>query len=210
MIADEPLTSRPVGRPTKYQPEFVEQASRPVGRPTKYQPEFVEQVYKLCLLGAVDLELASFFGICEKTLNIWKEIYPDFLQAMTDGKIKADAEVAYKLHGRAIGSEWEEEQAIKVKVGAHEEKVEIVTVKRVAPPDTSAAIMWLTNRQRGLWRNTQSLQQLDKNGDPADAGPLRVQIILVGEAPAQRVEQTASRTALRVTENVRAAVQFVG
>lgn len=171
-------------------PGETQEVTRPVGRPTKYQTEFVEQVYKLCLLGAVDLELASFFGVCEKTLNTWKENYPEFLQAMTDGKIKADAEVAYKLHGRAVGAEWEEEQAIKVKTGQYTEKIEIITVKKAAPADTSAAIMWLTNRQKALWRNTQSLQQLDKNGNPTDA-PQRVQIEIVGTPPPQSAEQPA-------------------
>lgn len=186
MIADEPI------------------GPRPVGRPTKYQPEYVEQVYKLCLLGAIDLELASFFGVCEKTLNIWKEIYPEFLQSMNDGKLKSDAEVAYKLHGRATGAEWEEEQAIKVKTGQFTEKVEIVKVKRAAPPDTAAAIMWLTNRQKGLWRNTQSLQNLDKNGNPTD-GPLRVAIEFVGApAPAQREEAAASERVAPLN------IEFVG
>jgi hypothetical protein len=177
-----------------------------VGRPTAYRTEYPEQVYKLCLLGAIDLELASFFGVCEKTLNNWKDTYPEFLQAMVDGKIKADAQVAYKLHGRAIGSEWEEEQAIKIKTGQHTEKVEIVTVKRAAPPDTGAAIMWLTNRQKGLWRNTQSLQQLDKNGNPTDA-PMRVVIELLGDAAPVRIDQSTPETEPRKS---RADVELLG
>lgn len=32
-----------------------------IGRPTKYRPEFAEQARKLCLLGATDKELADFF-----------------------------------------------------------------------------------------------------------------------------------------------------
>lgn len=157
---------------------------KPFGRPTKYQPEYVEQAYKLCLLGATDPEIADFFGTCVKTLYNWRDEYPDFLQAIHDGKLKADAEVAYKLHGRATGFEWEEEQIVKLKTGQFSEKYEIVKINKVVPPDTSAAIMWLTNRQKGLWRNTQSLQNLDKNGDPTDA-PQRVQIEIVGTPPAQ-------------------------
>ena len=36
------------------------------GRPTEYKEEYNEQVYKLCLLGAKDKELADFFNVEEK------------------------------------------------------------------------------------------------------------------------------------------------
>jgi hypothetical protein len=39
----------------------------------------------------------------------------------------------------------------------------------------------LTNRQRALWRNTQALQQLDKDGRAVDQS-LHVVVELVGEA----------------------------
>jgi hypothetical protein len=184
--------------------ESIETA--PFGRPTKYRDEYAQQAYKLCLLGATDGEMANFFEVCEATITNWKRDYPDFLASIRDGKIKADAHLAHKLYCRAEGAEWEEEQAFKVKTGPHSERVETVTVKRAAPPDTSALIMWLTNRQRGLWRNTQSLQQLDKNGNPTD-GPLRVQVVLVGEA-APQVEHETKREIEALP--IKTPVTFVG
>lgn len=189
--------------------ETQELVEKPFGRPTKYQPEYSEQAYKLCLLGATDAEIADFFEVCVATVQNWKLDFPDFLDAMKNGKIKADAQVAYKLHGRAIGAEWEEEQAIKVKTGQFTEDVKIVKVNRVAPPDTGAAIMWLTNRQKGLWRNTQSLQQLDKNGNPTDA-PMRVVIELVGDPAPARVEHEERATGSRLSETVRKQIDFIG
>jgi hypothetical protein len=44
------------------------------GRPTKYQPEFAEQAYKLCLLGATDPEMADFFEVCVATVQNWKKM----------------------------------------------------------------------------------------------------------------------------------------
>lgn len=157
-----------------------------VGRPSKYQPEYAEQAFKLCLLGATDPEMAAFFEVSETTIHNWKNEFPEFLESIRNGKIKADAELAHKLYSRAYGAEWEEEQAFKIKTGQFTEDIEIVKVKRAAPPDTSALIMWLTNRQRAYWRNTQSLQHLDKNGAPSDA-PARLIVELVGE-PAPQIE----------------------
>ena len=43
------------------------------GRPTAYKPEYVEQAYNYCLLGAIDVQLANFFRVTEKTINTWKK-----------------------------------------------------------------------------------------------------------------------------------------
>jgi hypothetical protein len=122
------------------------------GRPTSYRPEYTEQARKLCLLGATDRDMADFFEVSESTLNLWKLEFPDFSESLRAGKIKADADVAQKLYDRAMGASWTEQQAFKVKVGKGEEKVEIVTVRRAAPPDTPAIALWLQNRRPDLWR----------------------------------------------------------
>ena len=127
----------------------------PDGRPSLYKESYNLQAFKLTLLGAVDTELANFFGVCERTLNNWKQENPLFLQSITDGKEKADAEIAQKLYGRAMGAEWYEEQAIKVKVGKDLEEIQIVRVKKAAPPDVSAINSWLTNRRPKQWKNKQ-------------------------------------------------------
>jgi hypothetical protein len=69
-------------------------------------------------------------------------------------------------------------------------------------------LIWLGKQLLGQ-RDTPGLQHLDKNGNPAD-GPIRVQVVLVSDAPPKRVEQPAPRTGPRSSENVRGAVQLVG
>lgn len=128
------------------------------GRPTKYREEFVEQVYKLALLGAKDREIASFFEVCEATINIWKIEYPEFLESLKKGKIKADAEIASSMYDKAKGFFYKEEHAFKLKAGKDEEKVEVVQVERFSPPDTTAAIFWLKNRQSREWRDRQEIK----------------------------------------------------
>lgn len=48
------------------------------GRPTKYKPEYAEQARKYCLLGATDAELAESFDVAEATINNWKLAHPKF------------------------------------------------------------------------------------------------------------------------------------
>lgn len=122
------------------------------GAPTKYNEVFNEQVYKLCLLGAIDKEIAEFFNVCEATINNWKNEYPEFLESIKKGKQIADANVADRLYQRALGFEHDSEE-IKVIEG----DIERVPVRKVYPPDPTSAIFWLKNRQPSKWRDKQEL-----------------------------------------------------
>src|SRR5690606_21525869 len=99
----------------------TDKPKRKVGRPSLYRPEYAEQARKLCLLGATDKQLADFFNVTEQTINGWKIDFPEFFESLRAGKMKADAEVASKLYDRAIGAEWVEQQAFKVKKGKDNE-----------------------------------------------------------------------------------------
>lgn len=132
------------------------------GRPSSYLPEYAEQARKLCLLGLTDKELADFFAVNVDTVHEWKKRHPEFSDSIRAGKVKADAEVAAKLLDRALGAEWIEEQAFKIKRVEYSdmgrktletEKIEVVAVRRAAPPDTPALSLWLRNRQPSKWRD---------------------------------------------------------
>lgn len=123
------------------------------GRPTKYREEFAEQAYKLCLLGATDKDMADFFEVDERTVNNWKADHEEFFQSIKSGKTEADATIAASLYETAKGYSYTEEQAIKVKIGQYEERVETVTVGKYKPAETTAGIFWLKNRQKTKWRD---------------------------------------------------------
>lgn len=130
---------------------------------SKYNDSYPELARKLCLLGCTDAELATFFDVTETTINNWKIEHPMFLESVKKGKEMADMDVALKLYDRAVGAEWVEEQAFKVKVGRDEEKIEVVEVKKAAPPDTTALIFWLKNSKPDRWRDK---QEHTHSGDP--------------------------------------------
>jgi hypothetical protein len=125
------------------------------GRPTTFRDEFVEQAYKLCLLGATDVEMAAFFGTSEQTLNAWKKAHPQFLESITRGKLQADAEVAEKLYRRALGYSHE---AVKIFMPAGASEPVYAKYTEHYPPDTQAASLWLRNRQSAKWRDKQELE----------------------------------------------------
>lgn len=131
----------------------------PAGRPTDYKSEYCELVYKLCLLGATDAQIADVIGIAESTLNLWKKEHPEFLESIKRGKDVADAEIAEALYHRAKGYQHDD---VEIKVVANGEnmgsRIVEVPVTKIYPPDTGAAMAWLKNRQPKMWRDKQELE----------------------------------------------------
>lgn len=129
-------------------PAQVAPVAKKLGRPSKYQAEFVDQARKLCMLGMTDKELASFFEVAESTLYQWKHDYPEFSEALKGGKALADGEVVSKLFHRATGYEHPEDD-----IRAINGEIVITPTIKHYPPDTTACIFWLKNRQPALWRD---------------------------------------------------------
>lgn len=102
------------------------------GRPTKYRPEFAEQARKLCLLGLTDTGLADFFGVDEATIHRWKHAHTDFCQAIQAGKMVADAEVADSLYRSAVGGHYVTEGRVAASAGGT--PAEAVPLRRQVPP----------------------------------------------------------------------------
>lgn len=124
-----------------------------MARPTDYRQEYAEQARKLCLLGFTDKQLADFFDVNESTITRWKQKYPEFCTSIKKGKVVADAQVVDSLYNRALGMEVEE---VEVR-GDGDNEIKRVTKKHI-PPDTTAQIFWLKNRQPELWRDKPTVE----------------------------------------------------
>ena len=124
-----------------------------MARPTDYRQEYAEQARKLCLLGFTDKQLAVFFDVNESTINRWKQKYPEFCKSIKSGKVIADAQVSESLFKRATGIEVTE---VEVRDDG-KKKVKRVTKKHI-PPDPTAQIFWLKNRQPELWRDKPTVE----------------------------------------------------
>lgn len=132
----------------------------PAGRPSKFKPEFVEQAKKLALLGATDREIADFFAVDERTVNRWKTSNEEFCQSLKVGKEAADDRVEQALYRRALGYSHD---AVKIAVNAAGEVTQVPFVEHHAP-DTTAAIFWLKNRKPEDWRDVKAQEHSGPGG----------------------------------------------
>lgn len=118
------------------------------GRPTAYKPEFDQIAFSMALLGATDADLADCFGVTEQTINNWKKAFPSFFESLKTGKVQADAKVANRLYARALGYEHDD-----VDVRVCNNTIAMTPIRKYYPPDTTACIFWLKNRQPTKWRD---------------------------------------------------------
>lgn len=130
-----------------------------IGRPTVLTDSVAQIAITAAQFGATDAEIASACGVSVPTLYRWYAQVPAFRKSVKeDAKEVANARVGRTMYSKAIGYDYEEEQAIKVKVGKDQEAVEIVTVKRHQPADTTAGIFFLKNRDPENWRDVQKVE----------------------------------------------------
>lgn len=62
-------------------------AKRPVGRPTKYKPEYCEQIIQLGKEGKSIAQMASFFDVDKASIFRWAEEYDDFRTALARARV---------------------------------------------------------------------------------------------------------------------------
>jgi transposase-like protein len=121
----------------------------PAGRPSQYQPQFIERAKEMCVNGATDAELAEEFGVTVTTLYNWRAKHPEFLEALKVPKAIADERVERSLFERATGYSRE---SVKIFLAKDGSIVEAPFIEHV-PPDATAMIFWLKNRKPNDWRD---------------------------------------------------------
>lgn len=113
-----------------------------------------------CSLGATDAQLAELFGVTETTINNWKDAHPQFLESLKAAKDAKDTQVERSLYDRAMGYE---HRAVKIFNQGDGQSFEHEYIERY-PPDTTAMIFWLKNRQPARWRDRQEIEHSGKLG----------------------------------------------
>jgi hypothetical protein len=133
-----------------------------VGRPQKPVKERIEEkhfdlrvIEELAGLGCTDIQMCNILDINESTLTRWKKD-PMFLHVLKAGKDKSDNEVVKSLYKRAIGFEDKD-----LYITQYQGQIIKEDIKKVYPPDVTAQIFWLKNRQPDKWRD----KPPEDNGD---------------------------------------------
>jgi hypothetical protein len=95
--------------------------------------------------GLTNDQIAENIGIAVKTLYEWQKKYSEFRDVLKRGKEVIDRQVENALLKTALGFEYEEETVTN--------KGDVVTVRKVQHPNTTALIFWLKNRKPEQWRD---------------------------------------------------------
>lgn len=151
------------------------------GRPTKFKEDYSEQVFKLCLLGLTDEEMATFFGVCESTFHKWKLDFPEFSESIRAGKDIADVEVVQSAFKSTQDRLIPTQQAFKVKTvryndkGQREEKedVIVVDVMQGVPANAQIQQFWLRNRRPKEWNKPTNVDHTSQ-GEKIETTPARI------------------------------------
>ena len=128
------------------------------GRPDGYQPRFAEIARAMCRLGATNYNLAMEFEVTTDTIWRWGSKYPEFSDALLEGKDAFDDKAERSLAQRAVGYSVHTE-----KLFCYEGQVVRAQTIEHYPPDVGALKMWLGNRRPDKWKDKQELK-LDSDG----------------------------------------------
>lgn len=118
----------------------------------KYQqlitPERLIVIEGMCRDGAKDIDICNYLGITYTTFYKWISKYPEFENAIKNGKEVVDRKVENALLKRCLGFEYTEIKRIRENgVVVKEEKT-----RKYTPPDVTACAIWLNNRKPDEWK----------------------------------------------------------
>ncbi len=128
-----------------------------MARPKKYKKKMNKAAKLLAVKGCTDKEIAEFFGIKEQTINNWKKKFPLFFESLKAGKEISDAKVKVSLYNRATGF-----SVPDVHISNYQGEITVTKVIKYYPPDVTACIFWLKNRDREHWRDRQEVEHIGK------------------------------------------------
>lgn len=139
-------------------------------------------------------QIARNMGVSESTLREWRKNHPAISAAIKYGRAHAIAEVENSLHKRAVGYTIPVRKAIKIKIVDYDPQTQrrIREREEIAegiedyhvPPDTTAAIFYLTNRKPEDWKRNRAEVKLD--GEDDGTGVLILEESAEGDAGTQQ------------------------
>lgn len=134
--------------------------NRATGRPRQlYDPARTPGIVRaLARAGHTNAEMADLLNVSSKCLWQWRDKYPEVRAALDDGKSVADQMVVDALYKRALGYEYDVEDAETLYVPNAQGNPIIKSSKKVRkhiniPPDVGAICFWLKNRRPDEWRD---------------------------------------------------------
>ena len=112
-------------------------------------PKFI----KLLEAGWTDRQLANFYDVNVCTIESWRQKDPEFKTLVEKHRRPSNRQVERTLYERATGYTIREFKRHTDKAG----NVETTEIIKELPPDTTAMIFWLKNRDRKRWQDRVNL-----------------------------------------------------
>jgi hypothetical protein len=128
------------------------------GRKSGFRSEFIRIAFIAAKYGAIEEEIARDLGVSRSTFNRWKELSPEFRDALKTAKAAADDRVARSLYHRAIGYNYNAVKIMTRAIGGGESEIVQVPYVEHCPPDVTAQIFFLKNRRPDLWRDVHNIE----------------------------------------------------
>lgn len=137
-----------------------------MARKSKYETNVKPELFKIKMWarnGLSDEQIAKNLNISLSTYYEYKNKFPEFSEALRDGKEISDYEVENALYKKATGHQIKETVITK---NAEGKTVSIKEIIKEISPDINAIMFWLRNRQPDTWRkepaaSANSLSKLD-------------------------------------------------
>jgi len=128
---------------------------KPSGRPTKYDAKTHPViVLKLAERGLTEEEMANVLGVARSNFSEWKNKYPEFRDAIAEGKQNPIRDVEDALFKLCKGYTYREENNLGMKV------------EKVKHPDVRAIQFYLKNVASDKWRDKQEVEHTGPDGGP--------------------------------------------
>lgn len=175
MTKDKDVTKKTTA---KKKPATKPPVKKKNGRPAKYDkwltPAGLKQITAWAREGLYDRQVAEKIGVHRATFIEWQNKFPDIGDALEEGRDYADRMIENAIYRAAMGYEYVEETEVN---DGGRDGGKMVLDKRVIkkqPPNVTAAIFWMKNRQPTKWRDK---HEIDNNL----SGSLEVKVIMDDE-----------------------------
>lgn len=135
----------------------VKKHKKKTGVPSAFNEKLKIIAVNLAKEGKTLTEIAKIFKISRTTLYIWLGKHEDFEKELREASNMADELVEASLFRRSQGYSHPEEKLFQY-------EGQVVRAKTIKhhPPDVTACIFWLKNRQPERWREKHDVELLGK------------------------------------------------
>jgi len=125
----------------------------------KYSEELIEKICRHLKQGATITSTCQAIGISRETFYDWMKKKPDVSDTIKKAMAIPDKKVENALFKSAtMGHRYKEKEFKAVAVGEKIKMIPLKTVTKIIPPNVTAQIFYLKNRQPDEWSDKQDIE----------------------------------------------------